>query len=96
MAVALFALALWSASHPPPSLARPARLDVRGRIVTIGASPNLLAPGPVAGTFLLGDLDSGWMTLRRSVDGQGAAGRAAAGGIEGGVEVDEWTHPEPS
>jgi YVTN family beta-propeller protein len=70
MAVALFALALWSAANPPPSLARPARLDVRGRIVTIGASPNLLAPGPFAGTFLLGDLDSGWMTLRRSVDGQ--------------------------
>ena len=72
MAVALFAVALglWSAADPPPSLARPPRLDVRGRIVTIGTSPSLLAPGPFAGTFLLGDLDSGWITLRRSVDGQ--------------------------
>jgi YVTN family beta-propeller protein len=47
-----------------------ARLDVRGRLVTVGTSPNLLAPGPALGTFLLGDLDNGWITLRRAADGQ--------------------------
>jgi YVTN family beta-propeller protein len=46
------------------------RLEVRGRLVTVGSSPNLLAPGPVAGTFLLGDLDYGWITIRRSSDAQ--------------------------
>src|SRR5688572_25397946 len=49
--------------------ARP-RLEIPGRIIHVGISPNLLAPGPDPGTFLLGDLDYGWITLRRASDGQ--------------------------
>src|SRR6188508_1226177 len=66
-----FAVALAVAlGVPAPTLGRSARLDVRGRLVTVGTSPNLMSPGPYAGTFLLGDLDSGWITLRRSSDAQ--------------------------
>jgi YVTN family beta-propeller protein len=65
----LLALALVAAGGFDAAAARP-RLDVRGRIVTVGTSPNLLAPGPALGTFLLGDLDSGWITVRRAADGQ--------------------------
>jgi YVTN family beta-propeller protein len=57
-----------SAFHSPCD-ARP-RLEIPGRIIHVGLSPNLLAPGPDPGTFLLGDLDYGWVTLRRASDGQ--------------------------
>lgn len=43
-------------------------LSIRGRITDVGYSPNLLAPGPQPGTFVLGDLNYGWVSVRRSSD----------------------------
>lgn len=48
---------------------RRARLDLRGHLTYVGWRPNLLAPGADPGTFLLGDLDFGWISIRRAADG---------------------------
>jgi YVTN family beta-propeller protein len=46
-----------------------ARLDLAGHIEKVGWTPNLLAPGAQPGTFVIGDLDGGWISLRRATDG---------------------------
>jgi YVTN family beta-propeller protein len=48
---------------------RRARLNLRGHLTYVGWRPNLLAPGADPGTFLLGDLDFGWISIRRAADG---------------------------
>ncbi len=53
---------------PGPIAARRAELRVAARVENVGYSPNLLAPGPVPGTFVLGDLKYGWVSVRRAAD----------------------------
>ncbi len=50
-----------------PAAAR-ARLDLAGRFTNIGSTPNLLAQGAQPGTFVVGDLQGGWISVRRSED----------------------------
>lgn len=45
------------------------RLDLAGHIQKVGWTPNILTPGAQPGTFVIGDLDGGWISLRRATDG---------------------------
>lgn len=62
---ALVAIAL---AWPLEVLARP-QLNLRGRVEHIGSAPNALSPGGEPGTFVVGDLDGGWISLRSAADG---------------------------
>jgi YVTN family beta-propeller protein len=65
----LVSAGLFGAAGPGDSFAAGrAELSLRGRITDVGYSPNLLAPGPQPGTFVLGDLRYGWVSVRRSAD----------------------------
>ena len=65
LVAALLGVAAWPGGA---AAARRVELAIRGRYTNVGVSPNLLAPGPWAGTFVLGDLNYGWVSVRRSAD----------------------------
>lgn len=70
-ATAILLLAL-AAAGPAAAQGWPgsrARLELAGRILHVGWTPNLMAAGAQPGTFVLGDLDGGWISLRRAADG---------------------------
>ncbi len=69
LAAVVAAVALLTLTPAGPVRAQRVRLDLAGRILHVGWTPNLMAPGAQPGTFVLGDLDGGWISLRRAADG---------------------------
>jgi YVTN family beta-propeller protein len=69
LAVAAAAIVLACGAEEAAGQFTRARLDLAGHIQNVGLTPNLLAPGAQPGTFVIGDLDGGWISLRRAADG---------------------------